>query len=621
MLVNQHRCFTFVLQIHAMQARIAGVAPTHHHSSHVGREYSLQPAESLPMFEELVGNVDMQSVLRSGLMYHNGTVSVRRPGATAAGIPLANMMFPVINYATVVTLQCASRILAAEKVHTRDTPETVAVAYVTLASVVLELMPYELEDEERGEWHMQNTDVLQSMREDDDLTVFGVDSMLVATSQLTSEAVPVHHERRWGPRCRFLLARRDGVYFLNSVAELRWTLEGQMDTEPLDGGSHLVCENSEFDKHDVLNNLFYPVRSDHSVYVLRENAASAAALTRLRQELDKAERNLQQTRDRMAELAGDAARTDELAQHAVVSAQRQAVVADVRERLAPLSDRPHIDELRFRGNGDGMDAMVVRELYEPFESNTGTTPVTAFIDMWDSGEFLHSGHYRVRVPLAPTVEQGVLQQNFDDLRMDFVAASRCMWVEGQELYLDVGRKEYAQIMCLFPGLRVADRSLHELLTSHDSAGHTVQFKCYYVLSHGARATHEQHVQAAADTSYWDTNEPKDVLQMGVQLLLPVHVCSVHSRGGVYHDKEDNQYMLQARLYLDGEMRVHPYPRPGHNSVCDVLEYRHEYARGAAENAAIQPGGDRVHARRQSQLQEAHHLGIQPGESAVWWALY
>ena len=61
------------------------------------------------------------------------------------------------------------------------------------------------------------------------------------------------------------------------------------------------------------------------------------------------------------------------------------------------------------------------------------------------------------------------------------------------------------------------------------------------------------------------------------------------------------------------------------SYCDrqfvrVLR-RETYARGAAENAAIQPGGDRVHARRQSQLQEAHHLGIQPGESAVWWALY
>jgi hypothetical protein len=168
------------------------------------------------------------------------------------------------------------------------------------------------------------------------------------------------------------------------------------------------------------------------------------------------------------------------------------------------------------------------------------------------------------------------------------------------LYLDVGRHEYAQLMILFPGLRVADKALHELLTADYDEGRSVQFKCHYVLSHGARATQLQHVEAIGDASYWDHNTPKDVLQMGVQLLLPVHVCNVHSPNSVYHDKEDNQYMLKARLYTRGEMRVHPHPRQHNNTVCEVFEYRHEHGHG---------GSDTAHS----------DIDIDPGESAVWWA--
>ena len=597
---GEHICFLFSLVIHAGEARIGGVVPTHHHTSHVAREYNLQPPQALPLFEAFVSHCNLQSVLRAGIMYNECKVSVRPPGVAASGVPLASMMFPIINYSTCVTLQCERRIVeAAQVVPPPGTNVTVHVAYVTLAAVVLTLMPWELEDDERGEWFEQHEDVLAMLREDDGLTVFGVDSVLTATAQLTSAAVPQTHERRWGPRCRFLLLRRDGARLLNSLAELRWTLEAG-EAELLDGllDGHLICENCDFDKHDVMGNIFWPVRNDLSVLVCRENAANAAAHQRLRQELAKAERELEQTRNRMAVLEDDVERVDERARHAVVLAQRQDVLADVRQRLLPLSGRPASEELSLRGVENGLAGPTVVEMrYEPFEAGTGTAPVTGCLEAWESGEFLHQGHYRVQVPLPPTVP-GV--QEFHDMRMDFVAASRCMWVEGQALYLDVGRHEYAQLMILFPGLRVADKALHELLTADYDEGRSVQFKCHYVLSHGARATQLQHVEAIGDASYWDHNTPKDVLQMGVQLLLPVHVCNVHSPNSVYHDKEDNQYMLKARLYTRGEMRVHPHPRQHNNTVCEVFEYRHEHGHG---------GSDTAHS----------DIDIDPGESAVWWA--
>jgi hypothetical protein len=174
-----------------------------------------------------------------------------------------------------------------------------------------------------------------------------------------------------------------------------------------------------------------------------------------------------------------------------------------------------------------------------------------------------------------------------------------MWTEGQPLFLDVGAHEYAQIMTLWPKLRVADPKLHALLTSAD-APHSgaVQFRCHYVLNHGSRSHLLQYAESRGDPAYWERNEPKNALQMGVQLLLPTHVCSADVLGGSYHDRLENQNMICARLYKDGEMRVHPYPRQGRNVVvCEVFEARDEYARTAPE------------------------VEIEPGESAVWNHVY
>jgi hypothetical protein len=125
-----------------------------------------------------------------------------------------------------------------------------------------------------------------------------------------------------------------------------------------------------------------------------------------------------------------------------------------------------------------------------------------------------------------------------------------------------------------------------------------------VLNHGSRITQMQHAEAQGDVDYWDSSNTKNMLQMGVLLLLPVQTCSAGRIGGTYHDREENQYMLHARLYVDGEMRVHPYPReataPRRVILCDVFEYKRE-------NAPARPA-DALPAAAL----------VEPGESAVWY---
>jgi hypothetical protein len=563
-----------------------------------------------------VQHAELQSVLRAGLMYSAGVVTVRRPGAAAPGQALANLMFPVINYPTHVTLQVERQIL--EVVDAAG--ETVHVAYVGLRAVVLAYMPHELLDEDLAAWFEQHPDVRDLLPADAELTVFGVDSTLVADSSVISSAsVPAARVRRWGVGCRFLLERSDGVRWCNSVGELRRCLAGLADASPetspetspgtfLDDSAHLICEDCEFDKDDLTQNMFWPVRADMTVCMLRENSALAAASDALAKQLARAELQLQQTRDRVDVLSTQTGPQveSELAQHRAVLERRSTIVQDLQARLAQVSVEPAVVTLSL--NAHTISAVrVVHKTFEPFEPGSGAVAETACLEAWDSQQFLQEGHYRIRLPVVSTPSA----TEFHDFPMDFVSVSRCMWTEGQPLFLDVGVREYAQIMALFPGLRVADPRLHARLTADEdeddgadpAASSIVQFRCHYVLSHGSRVSLLQHAESRGDPSYWARHEPKNALQMGVQLLLPVQVCSADVMGGSYHDREENQYMLHARLYKDGEMRVHPYPRQGRNVVvCEVFEYRHEYSRCAAS-----VGGAPV--------------DIEPGESAVWYHVY
>lgn len=619
---GKHDAFLFTLTLYAEHASIVAVEPTHQSACVVSRHYGLQPMQPLPMPSELVhvAHGDLQSVLRAGLVYDAGTVHVRKPGSARSGHVLPTMMFPVINYPTYVTLQCERQHLEVQDASGRP----VRVAYVSLHAVVLSVMPFELGEDERAAWLAENPTIASLLGETDELVVFGVD--VSAESSVTG--------LRWGPRCKFLLCRtasrtasrgsrtasRTGgqsVCWCNNIVHLRWCLENtQWDF--LDNSTHMICENCDFEQADGLSNEFWPVGADMRVRMMRVDSALSSVRDALSRQLLHAERLLGETRARVDALstAEQSAETDALlSRHRGVLALRNEVVSGLQDRLSQMSHN-EVEFVVLSLAVDTMaDAKVVHKTFEPFVPGSGAQPLAACLEAWDLSEhqsmaegqmqFLLNGHYRLRLPTSSSSAC----TEFHDIPMDFVSASRCMWVEGQPLFLDVGPAEYAQIMALFPGMRAADPKLHALLTRHDAMERWhelnthVQFQCHYVLSHGSRVTQMQHVEAQGDAGYWDRHPRKHILQMGVQLLLPVQTCSADTVGAVYNDRDDNQYMIRARLYVDGEMRVHPYPREaGATSrviLCDLFEYKYEYA----------------------SVDSATDATVDPGESAVWYHAY
>jgi hypothetical protein len=349
------------------------------------------------------------------------------------------------------------------------------------------------------------------------------------------------------------------------------------------------------------------VTEDMTVCMLRVDSKLASVRDGLLKNLVIAEQQLLETRERVdalgASTGADAAA--QLERYRGVLALRSAAVLQIETQLSQWPVEPEVVTLTLNASSMA-EATVVHKVFEPFERSSGSPAVTACLEAWDSKQFLQDGHYRIRLPVVSTASC----TQFHDFGMDFVSVSRCMWVEGQPLYLDVGPAEYELIMAVFPGLRVADPKLHTLLTN-EQARQTwhrldthVQFKCHYVLHHGSRITQMQHAEAQGDPAYWAPEHRKDMLQLGVQLLLPVQTCSADRFGGTYHDREENQYMLHARLYVVGEMRVHPYPReataPRRVILCDVFEYKRE-------NAPARPA-DALPAAAL----------VEPGESAVWY---
>ena len=100
--------------------------------------------------------------------------------------------------------------------------------------------------------------------------------------------------------------------------------------------------------------------------------------------------------------------------------------------------------------------LVVQKTFEPFEPGSGVVQETVCLETWDSQQFLQEGHYHIRLPTVSTASD----TEFHNIPMDFVSVSHCMWTKGQPIFLDVGVREYAQIMALFPGLRIADPEAH-----------------------------------------------------------------------------------------------------------------------------------------------------------------